>query len=121
MPHRYVFRVDFENEQMREQFIEHWKTASALIQTLPGSRGTKLHSVHGSSSLMAIAEWDSKELRDSGMDELHKGNSNVSVQWLAMPKNEDFGMVTLLGEIDEVGFVPPNHRASRSSTEAFEK
>jgi hypothetical protein len=121
MPHRYVFRVDFDDDSMREQFIEHWRKGSALIQKLPGSRGTKLHSMHGSSSVMAIAEWDSKELRDAAMKELHQGNSEVSKQWLAMPKNEDFGKVMLLGEIDEIGFMPPNHEASIPSTGAFEK
>lgn len=109
MVHRYVFRVDFDSDKNRQEFIKHWEEGSALIQNLPGSRGTRLHSMKDSSSVMAIAEWDSKDLRDAAMEELHNGKSELSKTWLAMPKNEDFGTVTLLGEIDEIGFVPPAH------------
>jgi hypothetical protein len=109
MPHRYVFRVDFADNENRERFIQHWKKGSALIQTLPGARGTRLHSMQGGTSLMAIAEWDSKILRDDAMKILHDGTSEVSKKWLDIPRNEDFGKVTILGEIDEIGFIPPSH------------
>lgn len=121
MPHRYVFRVDFEDDHRRDQFIEHWKEGSALIQTLPGSRGTRLHSMQGSTSVMAIAEWDSKDLRDAAMNHLQAGESDVSIRWLAMPRNEDFGEVTLLGEIDEIGFVLPAKKAISPRAKSLKK
>lgn len=49
-----------------EEYAAAWLRASEILQTAPGARGTRLHRKIGDpTTLLAIASWDSKALRDA--------------------------------------------------------
>ena len=61
----FVFEVRIRDGYTAAQYAEAWVEASEIIQRAPGARGTRLHrSASRPDRLLAIASWDSKELRD---------------------------------------------------------
>ena len=63
---KFLFEVRMRPGYRAEQYADVWVRASRLIQRAPGARGTRLHRRIGEPDvLIAIAEWDSKEMRDA--------------------------------------------------------
>lgn len=63
---KYIFEVRIKPGYTAEQYAAAWVRASEIIQRSPGARGTRLHRKIGDPGvLLAIAEWDSKALRDA--------------------------------------------------------
>jgi heme-degrading monooxygenase HmoA len=62
----FVFEVHIKPGHTAEQYARAWVEASEIIQRAAGARGTRLHrSATRDDLLLAIASWDSKELRDA--------------------------------------------------------
>lgn len=68
---KFIFHVKIKPGHTAEEYAKVWIRASEIIQSKPGARGTRLHRTIGDpNTLLAIAEWDSKEARDAAMAEL---------------------------------------------------
>lgn len=69
-----MYRIIFEHHPkvgQEELFIDAWKRGSDIIQTYPGTLGTKLfRSLEDPKIIYAIAEWESKAARDAIMPEI---------------------------------------------------
>lgn len=63
----FIFAIQITDpDYSPEQYAEAWVRASRYIQQAPGARGTRLHRKIGDPrSLLAIATWDSKAVRDA--------------------------------------------------------
>ena len=76
---KFIFQVVIKEGRTLDEYVEAWQRASVIIQGMPGARGTRLHRAIGSSrSLLAIAEWDSKEERDQAMAHLRQDPAKSS-------------------------------------------
>ena len=61
----YIFEVHLQPGYSAEQYADGWTRASRIIQQFPGAQGTRLHRKIGDPSvLLAIATWESKDVRD---------------------------------------------------------
>lgn len=108
MSFKFIFEVKVKDGRDAE-FIEHWHRGSIPIQEMPGALGTRLHKKRGEDhTYIAIAEWESIELRKAAMKAIYGGEdkerSRRVKEW---GDNEDFGDVTILGEVDEISTVLP--------------
>lgn len=110
MAFRYVFEIKVRPGE-DEAFIEHWREGSKPIQEYPGARGTRLHKKRSEDhTYIAIAEWESLEARKAAMKEIKEEQTERAKRVKAWGNNEDFGEVTILGELDEIDRVlPPDH------------
>lgn len=108
MSFKFIFQVKVKDNQ-DEEFIKHWHNGSIPIQELPGALGTRLHKVQGEDhTYIAIAEWESLEARKAAMKEIYDGSDQErSARVKEWGDNEDFGEVTILGEVDEISTVLP--------------
>jgi heme-degrading monooxygenase HmoA len=62
----FVFEVHIKPGYTAEAYASAWVEASEIIQRAAGARGTRLHrSSTRPDVLLAIASWDTKELRDA--------------------------------------------------------
>lgn len=95
---KYVFLIRVKEGRTVEEYIEAWKCASAVIQRMPGARGTRLHRAIGDPrTLLAIAEWESKEARDTAMIRLKQDPATRK----AIGRHLEFGDFSLVGEFDD--------------------
>lgn len=71
--------------------------------------GTRLHRKRGEEgTYVAIAEWESIEARQQAMAEIKKGETSRAQRVKEWRNNEDFGEVTVIGELDEIDNVLPD-------------
>jgi heme-degrading monooxygenase HmoA len=62
----FVFEVHIRPGYSAEAYARAWVEASEIIQRATGARGTRLHrSSTREDVLLAIASWETKELRDA--------------------------------------------------------
>lgn len=102
MSFRFVFEIKVRPGQ-DETFIEHWCEGSKPIQEYPGARGTRLHKKRDEeNTYIAIAEWESLEARRAAIKEINEGVTARAKRVKAWRNNEDFGEVTIVGELDEI-------------------
>ena len=95
---KFIFQVRIKEGRTLDEYVEAWQRASVIIQGMPGARGTRLHRAIGSSrSLLAIAEWDSKEERDQAMAHLRQDPAKSST----LARHREIGDFSLVGEFDE--------------------
>ncbi|MHB1865279.1 MAG: antibiotic biosynthesis monooxygenase family protein [Candidatus Saccharimonadales bacterium] len=115
MAFRFVFEIKVRPGE-DETFIEHWREGSKPIQEYPGAKGTRLHKKLGeTSTYIAIAEWESKDARKAAMDEIHEGVTERAKRVHEWGNNEDFGEVTIIGELDEIdSALPPSQPEPQS-------
>lgn len=107
MSFRFLFEIKVDPDE-DEAFIEHWREGSKPIQEYPGARGTRLHKKLGEEhTYIAIAEWESHEARKAAMADIEAGTSERAKRVKAWGRNEDFGEVTILGNLDEIETVLP--------------
>ena len=63
---KFIFEVHLKPGRTIEEYAHAWLRASEILQSAPGARGTRLHRKIGDpTTLLAIASWDSKALRDA--------------------------------------------------------
>ena len=95
---RFIFQVRIKKGRTLKEYVEAWKRASAVIQRMPGARGTRLHRAIGDpSSLLAIAKWDSKETRDRAMARLREDPATIET----LDQHLELGEFSLIGEFEE--------------------
>ncbi len=96
---KYIFEVKIKTGHTAEEYAASWKRGSAVIQKMSGARGTRLHRKIGDpNTLLAIAEWDTKEARDKAMTELE--NSDEATREV-IHAHRDFGEFVKMGEYDD--------------------
>lgn len=92
----FVFEVHLRPHATAEQYAEAWVRASRIIQQAPGARGTRLHrSLADPNVLLAIAQWDSKPLRDRA-----EGDRDPRVQAILDEQSEHVD-IRVVGEFEE--------------------
>ena len=107
MSFRFVFEIKVRPGE-DDAFIEQWREGSKPIQEYDGARGTRLHKKRGQEhTYIAIAEWESIEKRAAAMTDIEAGESERAKRVRRWGRNEDYGVVTILGEIDEIVTVLP--------------
>lgn len=107
MSFRFVFEIHVRPGEDAE-FIKHWREGSKPIQEYTGACGTRLHKKRGEDhAYIAIAEWASLEARQAAMSDIKLGVSDRAMRVAKWGHNEDFGNVTILGELNEIDQVLP--------------
>lgn len=103
--YRYIWKIKLDNPDSEDEFIQHWKDGSTILQQFPGALGTHMHRVRGEEhSFFAVAEWESQKARDAMQKEVEEGKTERARIWRAMPNNEDFGhIISFAGK--EIGVV----------------
>lgn len=113
MAFRFVFEIKVKPGK-DQAFIENWREGSKPIQEYPGARGTRLYKkLETDHVYVAIAEWENIESRKAAMQEINLGQSERAKRVHQWGDNEDFGEVTILGELDEIDqALPPGMKNS---------
>ena len=111
MVYRYIWKITL-NEDVREQdFINHWRESSTVLQEYPGALGTHLHRMRNDDrTFFAVAEWESMAARDAMQAETKEGKTDRAKSWQQFMKNHTFGEIDvhLMGE--EIGVALPSHQ-----------
>ncbi len=95
---KFIFEVTINPGYKLEDYAEIWEAESKIIQKEPGALGTRLHRCIGvPSKLVAIASWQSKELRDAAIDNL---KDNEELKQLVARKDK-VATLNRLGEFEE--------------------
>lgn len=98
----FMFEVSIRPGHDAEQYADAWVRASRIIQQSPGARGTRLHRRIGDpAALVAIASWDSKELRDAA-DARLRGDAKLRA---ILEEAGSHAEVRIIGEFDEPQWV----------------
>lgn len=103
---KFIFEVRMKQGYTVEQYAEAWIEASEIIQQAPGARGTYLHRKIGEpETLLAIAHWDSKALRDA------KDDTRSEKVKAILEKHARTCEIAVIGEFDEPEWqvLPPRH------------
>lgn len=101
---KFLFKVNIKDGHSEQEYIEAWKNGSTIIQKSEGAKGTILYRKTGEpETLIAIAEWESKELRDRAMEILDK---NADLQTI-LRNHKQFGETEVLGNFEEIARVEP--------------
>ena len=96
---KYIFEVKIKQGHTVEEYASAWKRGSEVIQKKSGARGTRLHRKIGDpNTLLAIAEWETKEARDKSMTELE--NSDEVTREI-IHAHREFGEFVKIGEYDD--------------------
>lgn len=96
---KYIFEVKLNPDHTIEEYAAAWKRGSEVIQKMPGARGTKLHrKINDPSTVLAIAEWDSKEARDKAMVVLESSDEKTKE---IIHEHREFGEFVKIGEYDD--------------------
>ena len=95
---KFIFQVKIKQGHTVEEYAEAWEQASAVIQKMPGTRGTYLYRGIGDhATLLAIAEWDSKKARDQAMASLQKDPATSDI----IDRHLAYGDISLVGEFED--------------------
>ncbi len=106
--YRYIWKIKLNDDVDENDFINHWKIGSEILQKYPGAKGTHIHRVRNEPRcFFLIAEWESQTARDAMQTDIDNGDSENAKQWQGLPKNEDFGDITSFAG-EEFGVVMPN-------------
>ena len=101
----YLFSVTVKENFSVDDYAESWLRASKHIQRLPGALGTRLHRKIGSkNSLLAVASWESKELRDSATRKRIEEVEHI------IAAQEPFVTIKVIGEFEDAEWlvIPKN-------------
>ncbi len=100
---KYIFEIKIKPGHTVDEYVSAWKDGSAVIQKMLGARGTRLLIKIGeSNTLLAIAEWESKEARDKAMSELDNADEKTRK---IIHKHKEYGEFIKIGEYDETQWV----------------
>ncbi|MBW2499883.1 MAG: antibiotic biosynthesis monooxygenase [Deltaproteobacteria bacterium] len=105
----FVFEVRIRPGYAAERYAEAWVEASRIIQSAPGARGTRLlRRIGDPMSLIAIASWDSKPLRDAA-----EAGRDPRVQAI-IDRQSEYVDVEIIGEFEDPEWVvlPSDSEAS---------
>lgn len=110
--YRYIWKIKLSDTVTEEEFINHWRESSAVLQEYPGAKGTHLHRMRDEPrTFFAVAEWESQEARDAMQAEIDAGQTERAKRWQKFAKNQAFGIIDspIMGE--ELDVVLPNKQA----------
>ncbi len=95
---KFAFQIKIKPGHTVEEYTDAWEQASAIIQKMPGARGTHLHREIGNpTTLLAIAEWDLKLARDQTMSTLQNNPASKAT----IDRHLSYGDISLVGEFEE--------------------
>lgn len=103
---KFVFEVRMKKGYTVEEYAEAWVEASRIIQQAPGALGTYLHRKIGEpDTLLAIAHWESKALRDAKDDRRSETVRKI------LEKHARTCEIAVIGEYEEPEWavLPPTH------------
>lgn len=93
---KFVFEVRMKQGYSVDEYAEAWIEASRVIQQAPGALGTYLHRKIGEpDTLLAIAHWESKALRDAKDDRRSETVRKI------LEKHARTCEITVIGEYEE--------------------
>jgi len=105
---KYIFEIHIKPNYTIEEYVSAWKRGSDIIQQLsPGAEGTRLYRKRGEdNTLLAIATWESKEARDSAMNNLSRIDDQTR---RIVDRHKDLADLTPIGAFDDTEWVvmPP--------------
>lgn len=102
---KFIFEVKIKKGHTEQEYIDAWKKGSAIIQNSEGAKGTVLYrKINESGTLIAIAEWESKEVRDAAMKKLDEGGLEMRE---LLDKHKEYGDTNMLGNFEEIARVNP--------------
>lgn len=97
---KFIFKVKVKKGHSKKEYIEAWKKGSAIIQKSAGVQGTTLYQNMGNpNTLLAIATWKSKKVRDAAMKKLHEANPKIRE---SIMKHRKHGDTTIIGNFEEI-------------------
>ncbi len=104
---KFIFEVTMRPGRTIDEYARTWIEESKVIQKEPGARGTRLHRVIGEpNKLIAIATWESKELRDAAISKLDKDPEMLALR----QKHKGIVDFHMIGEIEEPEWIVlPEH------------
>ena len=110
MSYKFIWKIKLDPEFSEEEFIKFWRETSQILQEYPGAMGTKMNKVvEEDRTYIAIAEWESKDARDSMQADIDNPNGSArSKRWQKYAKNESWGEITLRIRAEEIDEVHPN-------------
>jgi len=106
---KFIFEIRTKPGHDAEDYADAWVRASEIIQRAPGARGTQLHRKIGApDTLLAIASWDSKALRDAA-----PSDPRVDAIIEAAAK---FVEIKVIGEFEDPQWVVPGANGASPGT-----
>ncbi len=97
---KFIFKIKIKENCSEQEYIEAWKKGSTIIQKSQGAKGTKLYrKISEPGALIAIADWESKELRDVAMKRLDQEAPEIQV---ILNRHKEFGETEVLGNFEEI-------------------
>ncbi len=107
--YRFIWKIKLNDNVTEEEFINHWRESSTILQEYPGAKGTHLHRMRGEEkTFFAVAEWESMKARDAMQEDINNGSSERGKLWQHFAKNDNFGLIDIHLMGDEIGVVMPN-------------
>ncbi|MBI4118404.1 MAG: antibiotic biosynthesis monooxygenase [Parcubacteria group bacterium] len=102
---KFIFRVQIRTEHTEQEYVDAWRKGSAAIQKSAGAKGTVLYrNLDEPGTLIAIAEWESKEARDIAMKKLHSESAEIQN---TLDRHKEFGDIEVIGNFEEVARIEP--------------
>lgn len=102
---KFIFEIKLKPGVSAEEYKSAWEKGSAVIQKELGARGTKLHrKIEDPNTLLAIAIWESKELRDQAMERLKAVDVELEQ---VLNKHRELADFKWIGHFEEIGEVNP--------------
>lgn len=102
---KFIFKIKIKERHSEQEYVDAWKKGSAIIQASEGAKGTVLYRKIGEPGvLIAIAEWESKELRDAAMKKLHEAEPEIQA---ILNRHIEYGERENLGNFEEIDRVEP--------------
>lgn len=103
---KFIFTIKIKEGHSEKEYIDAWKKGSAIIQTSEGAQGTVLYRKIGEpGTLIAIATWKSKALRDIAMKKLDEAEPEIR---MVLNKHKEYGATEILGNFEEIDRVDPS-------------
>ena len=102
---KFIFEIKLKPGFTANDYRAAWEKGSAIIQKELGAQGTKLHQkMDDPNTLLAIASWESKELRDQAMERLEQMPEETREVLKAHEAIADFNW---LGHFEQIAEVTP--------------
>ncbi|MDO8621498.1 MAG: antibiotic biosynthesis monooxygenase [Candidatus Levybacteria bacterium] len=102
---KFIFEIRIRNGHTEQEYIDAWKKGSGIIQVSEGAEGTVLYRKIGEpGTLLAIASWESKEVRDVAMKKLDEAGLEVKE---VLDNHNNYGDTNIIGNFEEIARVEP--------------
>ena len=97
---KFIFTIKIKEGHSEQEYIDAWKKGSAIIQKSEGAQGTVLYRKIGEpGTLIAIATWKSKALRDIAMKKLDETEPEIQI---ILNRHKEHGATEVIGNFEEI-------------------